>query len=201
MKLYYAAGSCSLSPHIVLHEAGQKIELVKVDLRAKTTEHGDNYLEINPKGAVPALQLDNGEILTEGAAMVQYIADLNPTAALAPANGTYERVKLQETLNYIASEVHKSLGILFAPIWNDEEKAKLRALAAKKLDYINEQLSGKNFIFGDNFSIADAYLFTVSNWVPFVGLSYDAWPNLVAYRAKISARPNVLAAMKAEGLA
>lgn len=201
MKLYYAAGACSLSPHIVLRETGQDFELVKVDGKTKTTEHGDNYLDINPKGAVPALQLDNGEILTEGAAMVQYLADLKPESGLVPANGTYERVKMQETLNYIASEVHKSLGIMFAPIWADEEKAKLRMLASKKLDYVNSQLEGRDFIFGNAFSIADAYLFTVCNWVPFVGLSFDNWPNIAAYRGRISARPNVLASLKAEGLA
>jgi glutathione S-transferase len=200
MKLYYAPGACSLSPHIALREAGLPVELVKVDLRAKKTEGGEDFSAINAKGSVPAVQMADGCVLTEGAAIVQHIADLAPGKKLAPANGTKERVRLQEWLNYIASEVHKGIGQLFNPAMPEDFKTAVKSgLAARQLPYLEKALAGRDYIMGD-FSVADAYLFTVLNWTNLHKIDLSAFPNITAYMKRMAARPAVQEAMKAEGL-
>ena len=200
MKLYYAPGACSLSPHIVLLEAGIKADLEKVDLRAKKTETGADFTAINSKGYVPALQLDNGHVLTEGPAIVQYLADQKPGAGLAPAAGSMERLQLQEWLNFITSEVHKSLGSLFNQAMPAEWKTVVLALIDKRLTWIDAQLKGKSYLMGQSFSVADAYLFTVLRWAVFFKIEFDKYPELKRYFARVEARPAVQAALKAEGL-
>jgi len=200
MKLYYAPGACSLSPHIALREAGLPVELVKVDLRAKKTEGGEDFSTINSKGSVPVVKLDDGEYLTEGAAIVQLIADKAPGKKLAPANGTKERVRLQEWLNYIASEVHKGIGQLFNPAMPEDFKTAVKnGLAARQLPYLEKALAGRDYIMGD-FSVADAYLFTVLNWTNLHKIDLSAFPNITAFMKRMAARPAVQEAMKAEGL-
>jgi glutathione S-transferase len=169
MKLYFAPGACSLSPHIVLRESGTLFDLEQVDLKAKQTKSGADYLRINPKGQVPVLQLDNGETLTEGPAIVQYIADQKPTSGLVPAVGSLPRYRVQEWLNYITSELHKSLGALFNPATPaDYKELVTKEQLPKKFAYVNLQLAGKQYLMGDAFSVADAYLFTVLNWANFL---------------------------------
>jgi glutathione S-transferase len=200
MKLYYSPGACSLSPHIVLREAGLPVELVKVDLRAKKTEGGEDFSTINAKGSVPVVKLDDGDYLTEGAAIVQVIADKAPGKKLAPANGTKERVRLQEWLNYVASEVHKGIGQLFNPAMPEEYKTAVKnGLAARQLPYLEKALAGRDYIMGD-FSVVDAYLFTVLNWTKLHKIDLSAFPNITAYMTRMAARPAVQEAMKAEGL-
>ncbi len=199
MKLYYKQGACSLSPHIVLRELGLPFEAVKVDTKAGKTEKGADFRKINPKGYVPVLELDSGEHLTEGAVIVQYLADQAPSKKLAPAQGTLERYRLQEWLNYIATEVHKSYSPIFrAP--DDAAKAFWRDALGGKLDHLQRHLSERQFVYGDSFSIADAYLFTVLRWSgsPRVGLDLARWPALAAYLERIGARPAVQAALEAE---
>tara|TARA_R110002110_G_scaffold310301_3_gene523770 strand:- start:762 stop:1382 length:621 start_codon:yes stop_codon:yes gene_type:complete len=202
MKLYYAPGACSLASHIVLKEIGKTFSIEKVDLKNKTTETGENYAVINPKGYIPAIRLDDGELLTEGTAILQYLADQTPESKLAPANGTMPRVRLQETLNFITSELHKS----FAPLFSQDENLEpAREAAREKLTnrfgLIEADLSdGREFITGDNFTIADAYLFTVASWGAHVGFNLEAFPGLEALIARISTRPAVQAALQAEGL-
>ena len=200
MKLYYSPGACSLSPHIALAEAGLSADFVKVDLRAKKTESGDDYLAVNPRGQVPVLGLDGGGTLTEGPAIVQYIADQAPNAKLVPANGTIERYKLQEWLNLITSELHKSFSPLFNPTMPDEAKAIYRDRLGKTFAYIDGQLAGKDYLMGSQFTVADGYLFTVMNWAPRVKVDLSRWQVLSDYVARIAARPAVQAAMRAEGL-
>lgn len=199
MKLYYSPGACSLSPHIVLREAGLDFEMERVDLKSKKTEHGNDYLEINPKGYVPALRLDDGELLTEGPAIVQYLADRVPARKLAPAAGTMERVRLQEWLNFISTELHKSHSPLFNPAAPEEWKTWMRDLIGRRLALVAKQLEGRDYLLGD-FSVADAYLFTVLSWGRFVNVDTSAWPVIGAYQARMAARPAVQAALKAEGL-
>lgn len=199
MKLYFAPGVCSLSPHIVAREAGLPLTLVRVDNKNKRTESGDDYRTINPKGYVPLLELDSGVRLTEGPAIVQYLADQAPAAGLAPANGTLERYQLQEWLNFITSEVHKQFSPLFDPSMPDEAKEKFRSKLALRFDWIVAQLQGREFLMG-RFTVADAYLFTVLRWTQFTGPDLARWPALQAYMERIAARPQVQAAMKAEGL-
>jgi glutathione S-transferase len=201
MKLYYSPGACSLSPHIVVAELGLPCELEKVDIRAvpHTTESGKLFNEINPKGSVPALQLDNGELLTEGAAIVQYLADLSPNKQLAPANGTMARYRLQEWLNYIASEIHKGMGLLFMPnIPDDVRKMGVERLK-QRLNYLSSTLTDRAYLMGE-FSVADAYLFTCLNWHNYLQLSLDAWPALLAYLKRVAERPAVQKVLKEEGL-
>jgi glutathione S-transferase len=201
MKLYYTPGACSLSPHIVLREAGLDFDLERVDIKAKTTERGGNFLDVNPKGYVPALELDGGEVLTEGAAVVQYIADRKPESGLAPRSGTIERARLQEHLNFVAAELHKSFSPLFSPATSDAEKQSAHAKIRRRLDDVERHLSdGRAYLLGDNFSVADAYLFTVANWTRPMGIGLESWPKLAAYLARIAARPRVQEALKAEGL-
>jgi len=200
MKLFYAPGACSLSPHIVAAEAGIDLELVKVDLGTKTVAAAGDYWAINPRGSVPALGLDNGEILTEGPAIVQYLADQKPAARLAPANGTLARYRLQEALNYITSEIHKS----YSPLFNPRTPAGVRAerveYLRKRYALLDGQLAGRKYLLGDQFTVADAYLFVVTRWVQAAKVDMSDYANLQAFQARVAARPAVQAAMRAEGL-
>jgi len=200
MKLYYAPGACSLSPHIVLREAGFDITLENVNLRTKETESGGNFLAINPKGYVPALELDGGEILTEGPAIIQYVADLVPEKKLVPPAGTLARARVQEWLNFIGTELHKSFSPLFNPATSDDAKAAARALIDRRLAFTASALDAQPYLTGDSFTVADAYLFTVLSWTGFVKVDITPWPSLGAYFERIKARPAVQAAMAAEGL-
>jgi glutathione S-transferase len=200
MKLYYSPGACSLAPHIVLRELGMAHERVKVDLRAGRTEDGSDYRQINPKGYVPALELDDGQRLTEAAVLLQYLADRAPDAGLAPPPSSMERYRLQEWLNFIATEIHKGFGPLWKADSTDDEKGRVRARLGVRLDWLAGELQGREFL-ADRFTIADAYLFTILNWGPWTGVDLSAWPALPAYVARIAARPQVAAAMRAEGLA
>jgi glutathione S-transferase len=199
MKLYYSPGACSLSPHIALLEAGLPFQLVKIDNAAKTFEGGD-YLKVNSKGYVPALELPNGQVLTEGPAIVQYIADQNPDSGLAPKAGSLERYRLQEWLNFITSEIHKGFSPLFNKAAGAEWKAGALANLTKRFDWLAPQLEGKTFLTGEQFTVADGYLFTVLNWTKFVGIDLTKWPSLAAFHARVAARPKVQEALKAEGL-
>jgi glutathione S-transferase len=202
MKLYYSPGACSLSPHIVLREAGATFEIERVDLGAGKTAGGADFRQLNPKGYVPVLQLDNGEVLTEGAAIVQYIADLNPHANLAPKPATLERARLQEHLNYIAAEVHKGFSPLFSPDLDDKAREAAKKKLGQRLDYI-EQVFGddRQFLLGNTFSVADAYLFVVLGWSRHTGIALEKWPRLSAFHARIGAREKVKEALQAEGWA
>jgi glutathione S-transferase len=200
MKLYYSPGACSLSPHIALSESGLPFELVKVDLRAKKLENGDDYTQINPKGSVPALGLDDGGVLTEGPAIVQLIADKVGGGKLAPEQGTSERYRLQEWLNYVSTDLHKNFGPLFAPTLNDEAKTFFKDRIAKHLGYIDKQLAGKDYLMGSQFTVADGYLFVILTWADRMKIDLSGWPNLVAYKARVAARPKVQEAMQSEGL-
>lgn len=200
MKLFYAPGACSLSPHIALLEAGARFTLEKVDLQTKRTQAKADFLGVNPQGYVPALQLESGQVLTEGTAIVQYIADLYPNAQLAPAAGTPGHYKLLEWLGFISSELQKNLGSLFNPALTPELKESVRALLAKRLNWLTTQLEGKTYLVGDRFTVADGYLFTILNWSHFVGLDLPPWKTLQEYMARVGARPSVIAALKEEGL-
>lgn len=201
MKLYYAPAACSLAPHIALLEIGATFTTEKVDTKSKTTATGADFLAINPKGYVPALELDDGDVLTEGVVMQQYIADLKPDAKLAPARGTKERRKLEELLVFLSTEVHKNFSPLFAPGTPDAYKETAKGNISRRLDYLEQQLGdGRKFLTGDQFTIADAYLFTLSNWTKFVGIDLARWPNISAFAGRVAQRPTVQAAMKAEGL-
>ena len=201
MKLYYTPGVCSLSPHIVLNEAGIAYELEKVDLKTKKTETGKDYNTIAEKGSVPLLVLDNGETLTEGVAIVQYLADLKPESGLAPKGGTLERARLQEWLNYITSEMHKVHYALFNPQVVGPQAVEVYTKKLKATyDYVSSKLKGKQYLLGDQFTVADAYLFTVINWHNFVNIDLSPWPVLVEYQKRVSSRPKVQQALKAEGL-
>src|SRR5439155_21153184 len=197
---YYAPGACSLSPHIALREAGVAFTLEKVDLKTHKLANGGDYTAINPKGYVPALQLDNGEVLTEGPAIVQYIADQKPQAGLAPAAGTLERYHLAEWLSFITSELHKSFSPLFNPdaaaAWKDAARANI----AKRLDLIERHLDGKTYLLGERFTVADGYLFTVLNWSGWTQYDLSRWPRIQSYLERIAARPKVREALAAEGL-
>lgn len=200
MKLYYSNGACSLSPHIVLREAGLPFDLVRASTKTHQLDDGTDYYTINPTGAVPMLELDNGERLSEGPAIVQYIADLAPQSKLAPANGTFERARLQEWLNYITSEVHKGYSPLFKPDTPDVYKPIAQENLKKKYAHIDAKLAGRDYLMGDTFTVADAYLFTVTSWAKYVNLDLSAYKNVLAHSARVAARPQVQAALKAEGL-
>ncbi len=200
MKLYYSPGACSLSPHIALHEAGLPHELVKVDLKAKKLENGDDYLKVNPKGQVPALGLDNGELVTEGPVIVQMIADKAAAMNLAPARDSAERYKLLEWLNFITSELHKNFGPMFSPALSDDAKAFFKDRVMGKFRYIDGALAGHDYLMGKQFTVADGYLFTILTWADRMNFDLSGMPNLVAYKARVAARPNVQAALKMEGL-
>lgn len=200
MKLYYSTGACSLSPHIALREAGADFQLVKVG-RDKQTDDGQDFRKLNPYGYVPALQLDDGEVLTEGPAIVQYIADQFPSAQLAPANGTIARYRLQSALGFINSELHKTIGSLFAPGLDDATKAATVEKIDSRLKQLSTQMEGKDWIVNDTYSVADGYLFVVLRWLGIFKIDINQWPLLAAHQARVGARPAVQAALEAEGLA
>ena len=201
MKLYFFPHACSLAPHIVLRELAIPFDLVLVDNQAKTTAEGEDFLQINPKGYVAALKLDNGQVLTEASAILQYLADLKPTANLAPANGSWERVRLQEWLNFIATEIHKGTGPLWDVDGQNSAGMKQRAWArlSLRLDDVETRLAGRDYLNG-SYSVAVAYLFTCLGWLSFLHHSLDRWPRIKALRTRVFKRPAVQAAMKAEGL-
>jgi glutathione S-transferase len=200
MKLYYSPGACSLSPHIAMLEAGLKATLVKVDTKTHKTQDGGDFYALNPKGYVPLLELDDGELLSEGPVIVQYIADRNPASKLAPAAGTMERYRLQEWLNFITSELHKQFGPLFQTTTPAEYKEMLKEKIGKRFDWVATQLEGKDYLMGSTFTVADGYLFTMLHWTKFVGIDLARWPVLKAYQARVAARPKVREALLAEGL-
>lgn len=200
MKLYYSRGACSLSPHIVLHESGLPFEVVPANLQSHQLADGSDYYALNSKGYVPLLELDSGDRLSEGPAIVQYIADQVPDKKLAPANGTMERYRLQEWLNFITSELHKGVGGLFNAEMPDAGKTVIRDKAISRLQWVDAQLEGRSYLMGDTFTVADPYLFTVTNWTKGVGIDISGMPNLVAFQGRMKERPGVQAALKAEGL-
>jgi glutathione S-transferase len=200
MKLYYSPGACSLSPHIALLEAGLPYDLVKVDLRAKKLENGDDYLKVNPKGQVPALSMDNGELLTEGPVIVQMIADKAAGKNLAPSRDSTERYKLQEWLNFITTELHKNFGPMFSPVLADEAKAFFKDRVMGKFKYLEGALAGRDYLMGKQFTVADGYLFTMLSWADRMKFDLSALPNLLAYKARVAARPKVQEALTKEGL-
>jgi glutathione S-transferase len=199
-KLYYSPGACSLSPHIVLREAGLPFDLALASTKTKKLADGTDYNTINSKGYVPLLELDDGQRLSEGPVIVQYIADQAPASQLAPAAGTMARYRLMEWLNFITSELHKGFSPLFNPAMPDEGKALARTKLVERLTWVDAQLAGKAYLMGDTFTVADAYLFTVTGWAKYVGVDISALANLGAYMGRVAARPAVQAAMKAEGL-
>ena len=200
MKLYYSPGACSLSPHIALLEAGFPYDLVKVDLRAKKLENGDDYLKINPKGQVPALALDSGEVVTEGPVIVQMIADKAAGKNLAPARDSAERYKLLEWLNFITTELHKNFGPMFSPVLADEAKAFFKDRLMGKFKYLEGAIAGRDYLMGEQFTVADGYLFTMLSWAERMKFDLSAMPNLTAYKARVGARPKVQEALNKEGL-
>ena len=200
MKLYYSPGACSLSPHIVLHEAGLPFQAVLASTKTHKLQDGTDFYTLNPKGYVPLLELDNGERLSEGPAIVQYIADQVPDKGLAPPAGTMARYRLMEWLTFIGTELHKSFSPLFTPGMPDEAKAIYRERLLRRFTWVDQELATRTHLLGDTFTVADAYLFTVSRWCGFVGVDITGLAHLQAYLARVAARPAVQAAMKADGL-
>ena len=200
MKLYFSPGASSLAPHIALREAGLRFELERVSLKSKKTAGDADFLRINPKGYVPALQFEDGTVLTEGPAIMLWVGDQVPEKRLAPAPGTMERYHLIEWLNFIATELHKNFGALFDPTAPDAAKAAARARLEKRLDYLDKALGDAPFLLGEHFTVADAYLFTVLGWGRFVDVDLTRWPHLAAYAGRIGVRPKVIDTLKAEGL-
>jgi len=200
MKLYYAPGACSLSPHIVARELGIDIDIEKTDTKTKRTASGVDYLTINPKGYVPTIELDDGQVLTEGPALVQYLADQKPEAGLVPPPGTMERYRMQEMLGYINSELHKTYSPLFNDATPQETRNERLAYLKKRYALLDERLAKQPYLFGDRLTVADAYLFVVTRWANFVKLDLSGFPNVLAFQERVAARPAVKAAMKAEGL-
>jgi len=200
MKLYYAPGACSLSPHILARELGIDIDLEKIDNKTKRTASGADYLTINPKGYVPAIELDDGQVLTEGPAIVQYLADQKPGAGLVPPAGTMERYRMQEMLGYINSELHKTYSPLFNDATPQETRNERLAHLKKRYALLDQHLANQPYLFGDRLTVADAYLFEVTTWANFVKLDLSGFPNVLAFQKRVAARPAVKAAMKAEGL-
>jgi glutathione S-transferase len=200
MQLYFSPGACSLATHITLRELGIPVELTRVDTKTKKTADGADFYAISSKGAVPAMKLDNGQVLTEGVVLMQYLADQKGDSTLLPKFGSPERYRVLEWMNFITSEVHKG----YSPLWNPSADPKVKEYALanleKKLDWTNQQLAGKKFLTGDNFTIADSYLFTVINWSFFLGMNLDKWPTLKEFHARVAARPKVQEALQAEGL-
>ncbi|MBD8090900.1 glutathione transferase GstA [Pseudomonas fluorescens] len=198
MKLYFFPNACSLAPHIVLRELALPFDLVLVDNQAKTTANGEDFLQINPKGYVAALQLDNGQVLTEASAILQYLADLQPTAHLAPANGSWERVRLQEWLNFIASEIHGGLATFFNPAIQGDVRAMFVATLYKRFAILVQTLERQDYLLGERYSVADAYLFVVLRWAGFHDIDLQQWPALAAFMQRVGARAAVTAALTAE---
>ena len=200
MKLYYAPGACSLAPHIVARETGVAPQLVKVDIPNKKTENGDDFWAINPKGYVPALQLDGGEVLTEVGVIIQYLADQKPGSGLLSAAGTMARYHEMEAINFAATEVHKQIGALFNPKITPEMREVQLGVIDRRLTPLDKALAGKQYVMGDRFTVADAYLFTVINWTNMLKVDLAKWPNIQAFMGRVAARPKVQEALKAEGL-
>jgi glutathione S-transferase len=201
MKLYFSPGACSLSPHIVLREAGADFDLQQVDTRSKEMVGSDSlFTDINPKGSVPFLQLDDGEVITEGAVIVQYIGDKNPESGLIPPAGSMERIRVQEWLSFIGSDLHKGFGPIFNPKYMPEAAPVAKGLLEIRLAYVAGELEGKDYLMGDKFTAPDAYLFTILNWAKKVGIDLDQWPDIPAYMARVAGRPAVQETLKAEGL-
>ena len=202
MKLYYAPGACSLSPHIAMREAGIPVQLVSVDLAARKTEEGNDFKAINSKGYVPTLELPDGQRLTEGPAIVQYLADQKPDSGLAPRNGTVERYRLQEWLNFITSELHKSFGALFQPTTPEDYKPIARDNVANRFAFVDQQLGrGGPYLMGNQFTVADAYMYVMCTWAGFMKMDLGQWSNLKSYAARIAERPKVQETLREEGLA
>lgn len=200
MKLYYSPGACSLSPHIALLEAGLPYDLVKVDVRAKKLENGDDFLQVNPKGQVPVLELDLGEFVTEGPVIVQMIADQAAAKNLAPARDSAERYKLLEWLNFITTELHKNFSPLFQPVIPDEVKAFFKDRLMGKFKYADSKLAGQDYLMGKQFTVADGYLFVMLKWAERTGMDLSALKNLMAFKDRVAARPKVQEALTKEGL-
>ena len=198
MKLYYSPGACSFSPHVVAREAGIDLVLDRVDMKTKTTADGRDFREVNPNGYVPALELDNGEVLTEGPAIVQHLADLRPERGLAPANGTFARVRLQEMLGYINSELHKTYSPLFRTETPPDVRSEREAHLRQRYGIVEAILVRQPYLLGEQFTVADAYLFTVTAWADFLKLDFSAYPGLAAFQQRVGARPSVQAARAAE---
>lgn len=200
MKLFYSPGACSLSPHIVFNELDLPFTVEKVDLKQHKTASGADFYTINAKGCVPALQLDNGEILTEGPAIVQYLAEQKPQANLLPPAGSLERARVQEWLNFIGTELHKTLAALFNPAISADAKSKTIDTFGKRLGLVDKALQGKDFLTGKQFSVADAYLFTIVNWAPMLSIDLSPWPTVVQFQKRVASRPAVQKTLQAEGL-
>lgn len=200
MKLYYSPGACSMVPHIVLREAGYAFDLEKVDIPGKKTEQGDDFWKVNPKGYVPALKLDSGEVLTEVGVIIQYLADQKPESGLAPKLGTMERYHLMEAVNFASSEIHKQIGALFNPKMTPEMKEVQLGVIERRFNALEKELQGKPYVTGEKYTVADAYLFGVLNWTGFHKIDLGKWPNIKAFMARVGARPAVLETLKAEGL-
>jgi glutathione S-transferase len=200
MKLYFSPGACSLGPHIAASELGINLDLEQVDIREKKTKSGKDYWSINPKGQVPVLELDNGERLTEAPVILQYMADQKPAAGLAPAAGTADRYRMLEWLSFVGSELHKTYGPLFRPTTPDEFKKLSREVIGRRLDWLDKQLAGKQYLMGDKFTVADTYMFAVLRWSPIVGVDLSKSPNVKAYADRVAARPKVAETLKSEGL-
>lgn len=201
LTLYYKPGACSLASHIILRETDRDFSIEQVDTDAGTTETGKDFRQINPRGYVPALQAETGDILTEGAAILQHLADNRPEHGLAPEPGTIDRARMQEGLNFVASELHKAFSPLFSSATSEAEQQAAKQNVAAKLDHVNKMFEdGRDYIIGSDFTVADAYLFVVANWAHPTGIGLDRWPHVAAHAERVSARPAVQAAMKAEGL-
>ena len=200
MKLYYSPGACSMAPHIVAREAGYQFDLEKVDIPSKKTAGGDDFWQINPKGYVPALKLDNGQVLTEVGVIIQYLADQKPESGLAPKAGTMERYHLMEAVNFAATEIHKQIGALFNPKMTPEMKEVQLGVIERRFNALEKALEGKQYVMGEKFSVADAYLFTVLNWTGIHNIDLGKWPNIKGFMARVAARPKVQETLKAEGL-
>ena len=200
MKLYYAPYTCSLSPHIVLRELGLPFDLIRVDNESKQTADGRDFRAINPKGYVAALELDDGQVLTEGPALVQYLADLKPESGLAPLAGTWERVRLQEWLNFVTSEIHAGSAPLFNAALSEEAKEFFREKLFKRFDFLQDTLARQNYLMGASFSVVDAYLFTVLGWCKFFSIDLGRWPALPAYAKRVGVRPAVQEALRTEAV-
>jgi len=198
MKLYFSPGACALHPQIALREAGLKFDLVRVDLRAHKLHDGTDFYGINPKGYVPVLELDDGSRLTEGAVIDQYVADKNPGAKILPPVGSLERIRTQEWLHFIGTELHKQFSPLFNPQLPDADKAAQRKKIGGRFDYVQKELGDKPFLLGDTFTVADAYLFNMLRWTQFTGIDLAGWPGLSAYFARVEGRPSVKASLEAE---
>jgi len=198
MKLYFSPGACSQASTIAFHEAGLPVELVRVDTKTHTLKDGSDYYQINPKGYVPAIQLDSGEVFTEGAALLQFIGDQKPETAIIPKAGTLDRFRANEWLTFISSEIHKGFSPLFNPDLKDDAKTVLQNKLQKRFDILDKHFAGHKFLMGEQFTVADAYLYTVISWAPGLKIDLDKWPNLAKYRLRVAERPKVKAALQAE---